>query len=58
MTGLLNLNNRRLKMLHLVDIIQQMLQIEAFYFDLNVVDGKIEAQNPAIYKILFIITMW
>ena len=41
------------------------LQPEAFYFDLNVDDGKLEAQNPTdmdkkksvIYKILFIIKM-
>ena len=50
MTGLLNMNNRRIENVALgrnntSDALTH-LQLKAFYFDLNVDNGKIEAQNP------------
>ena len=49
MTGLLNMNNRRIENVasgrHNTADALTHLQLEAFYFDLNVDDGKIEAQN-------------
>ena len=49
-TGLLDMNNRRIQNVgpgrHNTTDALTHLQLEAFYFDLNVDDGKIEAQNP------------
>ena len=69
MTELLNMNKRRIENVapgrHNTSDALTHLQLESFYFDLNVDDGKIEAQNPidksnkklVIYKILFTIKM-
>ena len=50
MTGLLKINNRRIKNVvpgrHNTSDALTHLQLEAFYFDLNIESGKIEAQNP------------
>ena len=50
MTGLLNMDNRRIENVgpgrHGTADTLTHLQLEAFYFDLNVDDDKIEAQNP------------
>ena len=50
MTGLLNMNDRRIENhapgRHISSDALTHLQTEAFYFDLNVDDGKIQAQYP------------
>ena len=50
MTGLLNMDNRRIEIVgpgrHGTADALTRLQLEAFYFDLDVDDDKIEAQNP------------
>ena len=54
MTSLLNMDDRRIKNVgagrHGTSDALTHLQLEAFYFDLNVDDGKIETQNPIDMK--------
>ena len=54
MTGLLDMNNSRIENFgpgrHGTADALTHLQLEAFYFDLNTNDGKIEGQNPIDMK--------